>query len=114
MRMLGKLTIAGASAIVLLQLVRPSIQSGPAVAEIQVPPQVRQILEKDCYSCHSNESRLAWFDEIEPAYWLVRHDILSAREHLNFSTLGSKPAAAQRRVASRLPPPAMSRDKICL
>jgi hypothetical protein len=96
MRMLGKLTIAGASAIVLLQLVRPSIQSGPAVAEIQVPPQVRQILEKDCYSCHSNESRLAWFDVIEPAYWLVRHDILSAREHLNFSTLGSTPAAAQK------------------
>jgi len=96
MRMLGKPTIAGASAIVLLQLVRPSIQSGPGVAEIQVPPQVRQILEKDCYSCHSNESRLAWFDEIEPAYWLIRHDILSARKHLNFSTLGSKPAAAQK------------------
>ena len=30
------------------------------------------------------------------AYWLVRHDILTAREHLNFSTLGSKPAAAQK------------------
>ncbi len=96
MRMLGKLTIAGASAIVLLQLVRPSIQSRPAVAEVQVPLQVRQILEKNCYSCRSNESRLAWFDEIEPAYWLVRRDILSAREHLNFSTLGSKPAAAQK------------------
>jgi hypothetical protein len=37
-----------------------------------------------------------WFDEIVPAYWLVRHDILTAREHLNFSTLGAKPAAAQR------------------
>jgi hypothetical protein len=31
-----------------------------------------------------------------PGYWLVRHDILTAREHLNFSTLGSKPAAVQR------------------
>jgi hypothetical protein len=57
---------------------------------------VRQILGKDCYSCHSNERRLAWFDQIVPAYWLVRHDILTAREHLNFSTLGSKPAAAQK------------------
>jgi hypothetical protein len=96
MRMLGKFALAGASAIVLLQFVHPSIQSGPATAEIQVSPQVRQILEKNCYSCHSNEKRLAWFDEIVPAYWLVRHDIFSAREHLNFSTLGSKPAAAQR------------------
>ena len=31
-----------------------------------------------------------------PAYWLVRHDVLIAREHLNFSTLGSKAAAVQK------------------
>jgi hypothetical protein len=40
--------------------------------------------------------RLSWFDQIVPAYWLVRHDILSAQEHLNFSTLGSKLAAIQK------------------
>jgi hypothetical protein len=57
---------------------------------------VRHILEKDCYSCHSNEKRLAWFDEIVPGYWLVRHDILTAREHLNFSNVGAKPPAAQK------------------
>src|ERR1700735_1819446 len=96
MRMLGKLAVAGASAIILLQLVRPPIPTGPAAAEIQAPPRVRLILEKNCYSCHSNERRLAWFDEVVPAYWLVRRDILSAREHLNFSTLGLKPAAAQK------------------
>jgi hypothetical protein len=96
MRKLGKLAVAGALLIVLLQLIRPRIQSGPATAEIQAPLQVRQILEKDCYSCHSDERRLAWFDELVPAYWMVRHDILSAREHLNFSTLGTKPAAAQK------------------
>src|SRR5262249_51251684 len=43
-----------------------------------------------------DQRRLAWFDEIQPAYWLVRKDILTAREHLNFSTLGSKPATAQK------------------
>jgi mono/diheme cytochrome c family protein len=79
-----------------LQFVRPSIPAKPAAAEIQAPPQVRQILEKHCYACHSDEPRLAWFDQIVPAYWLVRHDILTARRHLNFSTLGAKPAAAQR------------------
>jgi hypothetical protein len=91
-----KLAIIGVSALAVLQLVRPCIPSGPMTAEIQAPPRVRSVLEKDCYSCHSNERRLAWFDEIVPAYWLVRHDVLTAREHLNFSTLGAKPAAAQR------------------
>ena len=67
-----------------------------AAAELQAPPEVRHVLEKDCYSCHSDQRRLAWFDQIVPAYWLVRHDILTAREHLNFSTLGSKPPAVQK------------------
>jgi Cytochrome P460/Haem-binding domain len=85
-----------AVAFALLQLARPGIPSQPATAEVQAPPEVRQVLEKGCYSCHSDERKLAWFDEVVPAYWLVRHDVLTAREHLNFSTLGSKPAAVQR------------------
>jgi hypothetical protein len=102
MRMPLKLAVAGVIALAVMQLVHPNIPSGPGIpseattAEIQAPPRVRQILEKDCYSCHSNERRLAWFDQIVPGYWLVRHDILTAREHLSFSTLGAKPAAAQR------------------
>ena len=96
MKTLVKLAVVGLFVVVLLQLVRPSIPSGPSTAEIHAPPEVRHVLEKDCYSCHSEERRLAWFDEVVPAYWLVRHDIMTAREHLNFSTLGAQPAAAQR------------------
>src|SRR5580698_5698844 len=96
MRTIGKLIIAGVFVFAILQLVRPSIPVKQAAAELQVPPDIKNVLEKDCYSCHSDQRRLAWFDQIVPAYWLVRHDILTAREHLNFSTLGSKPAAAQK------------------
>jgi Haem-binding domain/Cytochrome P460 len=88
--------LSGIVAFGMLQLVRPSIPSEPLTAEIQIPPEVRHVLEKNCYSCHSDQRRLAWFDEVVPAYWLVRSDILTAREHLNFSTLGSRPAAVQR------------------
>jgi hypothetical protein len=35
-----------------------------------------------------------------PGYWLVRYDILTAREHLNFSTVGAKPAACRRRAGA--------------
>jgi hypothetical protein len=96
MKILGRFFLVGVILFLALQLVRPSIPTRAATAEIQASPAVKKILEKDCYSCHSDEKRLAWFDRIVPAYWLVRHDILVAREHLNFSTLGSKPAAAQR------------------
>jgi Haem-binding domain/Cytochrome P460 len=96
MKIFAKLCIIGLLAFVVLQFVRPSIPVGPRTAELQVPPAVKSILEKDCYSCHSDQRRLAWFDQIVPAYWLVRYDVLTARQHLNFSTLGSKPAAAQK------------------
>jgi hypothetical protein len=96
MRTIGKLAVAGVVAFALLQLVRPSIPAQPATAEIQAPSEIKSILNKDCYSCHSDQQRLSWFDEIVPGYWLVRKDILTARQHLNFSTIGAKPAAAQK------------------
>jgi len=96
MRAISCMVIAGGVVLVLLQAVRPIIPTKAATAELRAPTEIRRILEKDCYSCHSDQRRLSWFDEIVPAYWLVRHDILNAREHLNFSTLGSKPPAVQR------------------
>jgi hypothetical protein len=96
MKNAGKWLVGTVGLFLILQLVRPGIPSRPAVAEVNAPAAVMQILRKSCYNCHSDERRLAWFDEIEPGYWLVRHDVLTARQHLNFSTLGSKPPAAQK------------------
>jgi mono/diheme cytochrome c family protein len=96
MKTIGRLFVGGLVTFALMQLVRPSIPARPATAEVQAPPEVRRILEKDCYNCHSDQRRLSWFDQVAPGYWLVRHDIVTAREHLNFSMLGSKPAAAQK------------------
>jgi mono/diheme cytochrome c family protein len=96
MRLVGRLIVAGFVVLVVLQFFRPAIPAKPAAAEVQAPAEVRQVLRNRCFSCHSDERRLAWFDQIVPAYWLVRHDVLTAREQLNFSTLGAKPAAVQR------------------
>src|ERR1700721_2954616 len=96
MRPIQKIVIGAGALLVLAQFVRPRIPVKPATAELQVPSGLKQILDGSCYSCHSDERRLAWFDQIEPGYWIVRHDILAARSHLNFSTLGDAPPAVQR------------------
>ncbi len=96
MKFAAKLALVAIAAFALLQLVRPAIPTQAPIAEIQAPPQIRNILATHCYACHSDQRRLSWFDQIVPGYWLVRHDILSARQHLNFSTLGAKPAATQK------------------
>lgn len=96
MKPIAKVVLGAGALFVLAQFVRPRIATKPATAELRVPPGVKQVLEKSCYSCHSDERELAWFDQIVPGYWIVRHDILTARSHLNFSTLGAAPPAAQR------------------
>lgn len=96
MKMYRNLAIGAVVAFALLQLIRPGIPSKETRSEVDMPLQVRHILEKDCYSCHSDQRRLSWFDRIEPGYWLVRYDILTGRKHLDFSTLGTKPPAGQK------------------
>lgn len=79
-----------------LQFLRRDIPHPPVTAEIQAPEQVRQILRASCYNCHSNETRLSWFDQIVPAQWKVASDVEQARRHINFSEIGKLPPAAQR------------------
>jgi hypothetical protein len=68
----------------------------PVTADLQAPPEVKTILRNSCYSCHSNETKLPWFDEVVPAYWLVTSDVNQARKHLNFSEIGAEPEAKQK------------------
>ena len=79
-----------------LQFVRPELTNPPVTAELQAPPEVMQVLKHSCYSCHSNETKLPWFDEVVPAYWVVTSDVKEARKHLNFSEIGKLPAAQQK------------------
>jgi hypothetical protein len=81
---------------VCLQFIRPELTNPPATAELQAPPEVKQVLKNSCYNCHSNETKLPWFDKVVPAYWLVSSDVKEARKHLNFSEIGKLPAAQQK------------------
>ena len=97
MKILGRLLVAGLVRVCAVAIGATKYHlPGQRQPRSRPHPEVKRILEKDCYSCHSDQRRLSWFDQIVPGYWLVRHDILTAREHLNFSTLGAKPAAAQK------------------
>lgn len=78
------------------QLVRPALVNPPVITELNVPVEVKQVFSTSCYNCHSNETRLSWFDKIVPAYWLVVKDVKNAREHLNFSEMQHVQGSAQQ------------------
>lgn len=72
----------------LAQLVPVSRTNPPIEQEVDAPPDVRAVLERSCYDCHSHASRWPWYSWVAPSSWLVAYDVSEAREHLNFSTWG--------------------------
>ncbi len=90
-RLIAVVVLAGVG----VQFIRPKLTNPPVTADFQAPPAVAEILRNSCYNCHSNETKLAWFDQVAPAYWLVASDVRKARSHLNFSELGNAPKPQQ-------------------
>ncbi|MFA6540953.1 MAG: cytochrome P460 family protein [Bacteroidota bacterium] len=75
----------GISVFALLQFYRPEIPMPPVTKDFDGPKEIKQILRESCYDCHSNETQLKWFDQINPAYTLVREHVIKGRSFLNFS-----------------------------
>jgi mono/diheme cytochrome c family protein len=97
-RTLATIALVVAVVFIALQFFRPALTNPPVTAEIQVPPEVKQVLQHSCYNCHSNETKLPWFDQVVPPYWLVAHDVKEARSHLNFSEIGKVPPPMQKAI----------------
>ena len=81
--------------IALLVLVLIGIQFIPVertnplvVYDIDAPANIKTVLKKACYDCHSNETEWAWYTEIAPLSFLTVKDVNEGREHLNFSEWG--------------------------
>src|ERR1700756_112797 len=86
-RLISFLALLFLLGLAIIQFIRPTLTHPPVTGDLQAPPEVKEILKDSCYNCHSNETKLPWFDNIAPGYWIVVHDVNNARKHLNFSTI---------------------------
>lgn len=57
-------------------------------------PETRQIAQRACFDCHSNETIWPWYSNVAPMSWLVQRDVDVARSRMNFSDWGRLPAEA--------------------
>ena len=71
--------------IVGIQFIPVERTNPPIQSEISAPENVKVILKKACYDCHSNETNWAWYTKIAPASFLVAKDVNDGRRHINFS-----------------------------
>lgn len=90
-KIFGLLFIVAFLAVQAFRPDRSNPASDPALAitaQLTVPSDVRAILERSCYDCHSNQTVWPWYSSVSPVSWLVADDVREGRRHLNFSEWG--------------------------
>ena len=90
-KILKALLIIIAAALISIQFIRPSHNTGVEVASNQiaavqpVPENVQQILKVSCYDCHSNTTYYPWYDKVQPVAWFLEKHVIEGKKELNFS-----------------------------
>ena len=57
----------------------------PVESELFAPDEVKQVLRKACFDCHSHETEWPWYSRVAPVSWWVADHVKQGRGDLNFS-----------------------------
>ncbi len=77
--------ISIAAIVIIIQFIPVERNNPPIQEEIDAPQEVKNILERACYDCHSNKTEWPFYSYIAPVSWIVAGDVHEAREHINFT-----------------------------
>lgn len=86
-----KFLLALAGLLLVGQFIRPAknlgVSEGPDFigTKYPVPAEVRTVLARSCYDCHSDRTTYPWYAEIQPVGWWLAYHVNDARKHFNFS-----------------------------
>ncbi|MFH0735105.1 MAG: heme-binding domain-containing protein [bacterium] len=84
-KMLKRILLIVVGIIILVNLIPVDRTNPPVKNELKMPANVKAIIKKACYDCHSNETIWPLYSYVAPASWLVSGDVTNGRKHLNFS-----------------------------
>jgi len=94
-RIFKKLGIVLVIAFIIMQFFRPDKNNDGYESfsdfekETKVSHEVLSILKKNCFDCHTNQTRYPWYAEVAPvSYWLNDH-IIHGKKHFNMSEWNS-------------------------
>ncbi len=86
------LSVVGAAVLfVLIQFIPVDKTNPPVLTEPSWDsPQTRELAQRACFDCHSNETVWPWYAKIAPSSWLLYRDVQGGRDRLNFSEWNSR------------------------
>lgn len=94
--MIKKIIYVLLAVLVLIQFFRPVKNIAPittnsnAIDQVYILPEnVKGILQKACFDCHSNTTKYPWYANIQPIAWWMDDHVNEGKGELNFSIFGS-------------------------
>jgi cytochrome c551/c552 len=98
LRIAGILVLVVLGFFLLIQLVPYGRNhTNPAVAQEPAwnSTQTRELAQRACFDCHSNETVWPWYSNVAPVSWLIQHDVDEGRSKLNFSEWNTRQREAR-------------------
>ena len=83
---LTKIVVVLVIVLVGIQFIPVTMNNPSIEEEIVVSPEVKAILKRACYDCHSHETVWPTYSQVAPISWLLAWDVKEGREELNLST----------------------------
>src|ERR1700752_5055143 len=86
-----------------IQFVRPARTNPPTdesqtiYARMQVPTEVKTIIDRSCRDCHSHKTEWPWYTQVTPVSWWIVDHVDTGRKDLNLSEWGKLPQDRQDR-----------------
>jgi len=81
----ARLAILALVVVLAVQFVPVAEINPPAEGNVEISPELKAVLRRACYDCHSNETVWPWYSRVAPVSWLIVRDVTKGRAELNFS-----------------------------
>jgi hypothetical protein len=94
--MIKKILLFLLAALVVIQFIHPKPnkskgdQPNYIGKTFPVPDDVKNILAKACFDCHSNNTRYPWYSNIQPADWWMNGHIKKGKKGMNLDEYTNK------------------------
>ena len=79
-----------------IQFIPVSRKNSQVPVAISASAEVKNILKKSCYDCHSEVTIWPWYAYVAPVSWFVARHVNHGRRHLNFSGFEKKSEKQKR------------------
>ena len=94
--MFRKIMLVLLAVLVIIQFIHPKKNKAERVQPnyigntFAIPADVKTILAKACYDCHSNNTRYPWYANLQPLHWWLEKHIKNGKKEINFDDYTNK------------------------